>query len=356
MFGHTKFSGIYWYTQRTLGARSENSYLFLTGAPSVLVDPLPFDDATYAQLEHLGGIERVIVLSAGREGAAREIAERYGVPVISAPAHREALFEGAKAIRLLDQRRDGEFAISIPAQRVVVVGDSVVGSPAGALSLPHGGDADARQAALGLRRILREDPNALLVGAGAPIFSGAYEALYRALYYPAGAEIQRINLDELEFRDERAEGAQQPERYHIFDAEVGFVIGARKLGYRVSTLPPGHYFCPLHGHAREEEMFFVLDGEPSIRTLAGTLRCRKGDFVAFPVGESGTHQLFNESDAPATVLLLGRTEAFEACYYPDSDKLLVDMEMPLKGDRRSIMLRATPELDYFDGEDSHPVT
>jgi uncharacterized cupin superfamily protein len=352
MFQTTKIPGLFWYAQRTPGALSENSYLFTTGTGNVLVDPLPLDDATYAQLERLGGIERVVVLSAGREAAAREIAERYSVRLISAPAHREALFEGAKAIVLLDQRRDGEFAISIPAQQVVVAGGSVVGSPAGALALPEDTEyANGRKAALGLRRLLREDPETLLVAVGEPIFSGAYAALYHTLYVRAGAEIHRINLDELEFRDERAEHVQQPERYHCFDAEVGFVIGARKLGYRVSTLPPGHYFCPLHGHAREEEMFFVLDGEPSIRTLTGTVRCRKGDFIAFPVGESGAHQLLNESDAPATVLLLGRTEAFEACYYPDSDKLLVDVETPLKGDRRSILLHATPELEYFDGEE-----
>ncbi len=352
MFQTTKIPGIFWFAQRTPGALSENCYLFITGAGNVLVDPLPFDDATHAALERLGGIERVVVLSAGREAAAREIGKRYGVPLIDAPAHREALFEGAKAIVLLDQRRDGEFAISVPAQQVVVAGGSVVGSPAGARSLREESEyADGRKAALGLRRILREDPETLLVAVGEPIFSGAYDVLYHTLYARAGAEIHRINLDDLEFRDERAEHVQQPERYHNFDAEVGFVIGARKLGYRVSTMPPGHYFCPLHGHAREEEMFFVLDGEPSIRTLAGTLRCRKGDFIAFPVGESGTHQLLNESDAPATVLLLGRTEAFESCYYPDSDKLLVDMERPLKGDRRSFLLRATPELDYFDGEE-----
>ncbi|MGA2759017.1 MAG: cupin domain-containing protein [Candidatus Cybelea sp.] len=352
MFGATKIPGVFWYAQRKPGAYSENSYFFVTEAGNALVDPLGFDDATHAQLESLGGIGCVVVLSVDRQAAAHEIAERFSARLISAPAHRERLFEGAKAIALLDQRRDGEFAVSIPAQRVVAAGGSVVGSPAGALSLPKRSEyADARKAALGLRRVLRENPKTLLVGLGEPIFSGAHDVLYQTLYARAGAEIHRINLDELEFRDERAEQAQQPERYHAFDAEVGFVVGARKLGYRVSTLPPGQYFCPLHGHAREEEMFFVLDGEPSIRTLAGTLRCRKGDFIAFPVGESGTHQLLNESDAQATVLLLGRTEEFETCYYPDSDKLLVDMEEPVKGDRRSILLRATPELDYFDGED-----
>jgi uncharacterized cupin superfamily protein len=131
---------------------------------------------------------------------------------------------------------------------------------------------------------------------------------------------------------------------------VGFTIGARSLGYRVSTLAPGKRFCPLHSHAREEELFFVLDGEPSVRTLSGTVRCRKGDFVALPVGDSGTHQLLNESDAPATVLLLGRTEPTEVCYYPDSDKLLVDTERPIIKERNSIMVRASPDLEYFHGE------
>jgi uncharacterized cupin superfamily protein len=138
--------------------------------------------------------------------------------------------------------------------------------------------------------------------------------------------------------------------FACLDAEVGFLIGARKLGYRVSTLPPGRRFCPLHSHAREEELFFVLEGEPSVRTLSGTLRCRKGDFVALPVGESGTHQLLNESDAPATILLLGRIEETEACYYPDSDKLLLDTEVPIAAGRPFMMVKGSPDLDYFEGE------
>lgn len=84
--------------------------------------------------------------------------------------------------------------------------------------------------------------------------------------------------------------------------------------------------------------------------MAGTIRCRKGDFVALPVGESGTHQLLNESAAPATVLLLGCTEENEICYYPDSDKLLADTKVRLRNGQRSIMVRADPQLDYFDGE------
>ncbi len=329
-----------------------HAYLFVAGAGNVLIDPLPLDDAERDQIAALGGIARVVVMSPERRGAAEDIAAHYNADVVAAPKHRESLFAGAFAIRLANQRRPNEFAVNVADARIVVAGDSLAGSPAGALSMsPDEQYADARKAALGLRAILRENPDALLLSFGQPVFTGAYGALYRLLFARAGAEIHRINVDELDVRDERDEHAEQPGIYHVRDAEVGYAIGARRLGYRVSTIPPGQRFCPLHAHAREEELFFVLEGEPSVRTLAGTLRCRKGDFVALPVGESGTHQLVNESDAPATVLLLARTEEVEACYYPDSDKLLVDTDAPLKNGLRSLMVAASPQLGYFHGEE-----
>ena len=332
-----------------------HAYLFVAGAGNALIDPFALDEAERRQIAELGGIARVVVMTPARRGAADEIASHFGADLIAAPAHREALFAGGCAIRLAHQRRDHEFAVGVADHQTVVAGDALFGSPAGALSMPPESEfADARKAALGLRAILRENPDTLLLSLGQPIFGGAYAALYRLLYSRAGAEIHRINVDELDVRDRRDERVEQPGTYNVRDAEVGFAIGARRLGYRVSTIPPGHRFCPLHAHAREEELFFVLEGEPSVRTLAGTIRCRKGDFIALPVGDSGTHQLINESDAPATVILLARNEDVEACYYPDSDKLLVDTDVPLKDDLRSLMVAATPQLDYFHGEDPPP--
>lgn len=329
----------------------ENSYFFPGEGGNVIIDPLPFDDSACNQIEKLGGIAKILVITPDREQEAQALSKRYGAEVVTRPRHEEVLFAGAIAIRLQDQKSEREFAVSIPAQRTVVVGDSMLGTPAGRLSmLSDNSYSNVRKAALGLRPILRANPNTLLVGHGQSIFGGAYDAVYRLLYARAGAEVHRINLDELEFRDERDEHDAQPPQFRCLDAEVGFVIGARKLGYRVSTLEPGQRFCPLHSHAREEELFFVLDGEPSVRTLSGNLRCRKGDFVALPVGESGTHQLLNESDAPATVMLLARTEEVEACYYPDSDKLLVDTEVPFINGRISTMVHGSPDLDYFYGE------
>jgi uncharacterized cupin superfamily protein len=332
------------------GGSIVNSYFFASENGNVLFDPLPPDEATTAAITQHGGVAQVVVMSAQRKAAAHEFATRFGARVVAEPRHLERIAPGMIAIALPGQRRSGQFAVNIAEKQTVLVGDALLGSPAGALSLlPDGEYADPVKAALGLRRILRENPETLLVSSGQSLYAGAYDALYHALYSRAGAAILRINLDELDYRDERDEHSDQPRQFACIDAEVGFAIGARGLGYRVSILDPGQRFCPLHAHAREEELFFVLEGEPSVRTPTATIRCRKGDFIALPVGDTGTHQLLNESPAPATVLLLARSEAFEACYYPDSDKLLVDTPAPIAG-RTSIMIAAHPDLDYFHGE------
>ncbi|HEX3458033.1 MAG TPA: cupin domain-containing protein [Candidatus Baltobacteraceae bacterium] len=352
MLAPLRIPNAYCFSQIQPGsALTAYAYVFAGEGGHVLVEPLLPDEPIAQALDDLGGLSLIVVMSEERREAARLLAARYGCKVVSEPGHRETIAPGMRAIALPDQHRANEFAVSIIETRTLLCGDTLLGTPAGALSLPaESSYADPLKGALGLRRIMREYPETILTSFGEPVFAGAYGALYAALHARAGAELLRINLDDLEFLDERVEHPEQPSQFSCHDAEVGFTIGARKLGYRVSTLEPGTRFCPLHGHAREEELFLVLDGEPSVRTLSGTIRCRKGDFIALPVGVSGTHQLLNESDAPATVLLLARTETFDVCYYPDSDKLLVDMPTPLIEGRDSLLIAASPQLDYFHGE------
>jgi len=341
----------YWSAQLPDEPLAGNAYFLAGDGGNVLIDPVPAGEAVHRAIAELGGVATIALMTASRQTVAREFAARYGAKLIAETEHRRPIAPGIRAIRLPGQRRPSEYALALAAHATVVAGDALRGTPAGALSLPPEMDESARRtAALGLRAILCENPTTLLLSVGQSLWSDAYAALYDLLYAHAGAEILRINLDELEFRDERSERRVQPPQYTTSSAEVGFVIGARRLGFRVSTLDPGRRFCPLHGHAAEEELFFVIDGAPSVRTLSGTIRCRKGDFIALPVGQTGTHQLLNESDAPATVLLLGRTEPFEVCYYPDSDKLLVDSPEPLIAGRSSVIVKGTPDLDYFHDE------
>ncbi len=64
-----------------------------------------------------------------------------------------------------------------------------------------------------------------------------------------------LNLADAEFDDVEDNGLYTSRRATLSD-----LIGARKLGYNLTVLPPGKAQCPFHSHHGEEEMFFILDG------------------------------------------------------------------------------------------------
>jgi len=348
----TNIPAVYlWSAEHRETGLSANAYLACTSAGNAVIDPLPLGDDDRRTLVSLGPVAKIVVLTAEREPHARTLAQTFGAQVVTAAGHREEILPHLNAIELADQGAPVRFAMHLASEGAIFCGDALRGAPAGGLSMRSAGEyTDVERAALSLRRLMQRYPRAVFPAYGYPVFDGAYDVLYSAVFACAGVRTHRINLDELEFAPYRDDREGLPAVYRCRDAEVGFVIGSRKLGYRVSTLDPGHRFCPMHGHAREEELFFVIDGEPSVRTPFGTVRCRKGDFIALPVGANGAHQLLNDSSAPATVMLLSRTEEIETCYYPDSDKYLIETEVPLAHGQARRIVRASPALEYFDGE------
>jgi uncharacterized cupin superfamily protein len=64
-----------------------------------------------------------------------------------------------------------------------------------------------------------------------------------------------MNLDEVPFDDVEDNG-----RYTSRRAQISDLIGAKKLGYNLTELPPGKTQCPFHNHHSEEEMFYILEG------------------------------------------------------------------------------------------------
>lgn len=67
-----------------------------------------------------------------------------------------------------------------------------------------------------------------------------------------------------------------------------------------ATVPPGGG-PPPHVHSREDEGFFVLDGEITFRFGNERLVAGAGMFVNMPIGVP--HSFKNESDAPARMLI-----------------------------------------------------
>ena len=330
------------------------SYFFVRDGGNVVVDPLPLSDQDAAEIEKLGGVQTVIITNRDHVRDVENIRRRFGARVVASGTEApllgidvDATFDdgtevcpGIRAVALEGAKTPGEVALVIPSMRAVLFGDAVIGKPAGALSLlPDEKLADAGALLRSLRRVWAYRPDALLLGDGAPAPSGGDALLGALLELRGGPAINRINLDELRFEPFSDAGG----RYAGEDAEVGFLIGARKLGYRFARVAPGARYCPMHAHDKEEEMFFVIEGKPSIRTTRGTVELRAGDVIAFPTGERGTHQLLNESDKPCLLLLLGMSDPDEVCYYPDSGKILIE--------RHDLIVATEPVLDYYHGEE-----
>ena len=336
-----------------------NSYIFARDDGFVAVDPLPLDGESTDALRRGGGVHTVVLTNRDHERGASEFRERFGARVIAhsveAPLFTVALdgtfedgdevFAGAFAVSLPFGKTKGEVALHLPAVKAAVVGDVLLGTPAGSLSvLPDAKLEDPRRFLFSLRRLWGLTLQTLLLCDGQPLFSDADAAIGALLEKRLGADANRINADEIRYATSRRPHGV----YRVHDGEVGLPLGARKLGYRLARLDPGTAFCPLHWHVQAEEFFYVLEGQPAIRTLRGTIECRPGDFIAFPTGERGAHQLRNDSDASCLVLMVGMEDAavgLEACFYPDSDKVGLWTSV-----EQLRMVRASPDLDYYDRE------
>jgi uncharacterized cupin superfamily protein len=126
----------------------------------------------------------------------------------------------------------------------------------------------------------------------------------------------------------------------------GPLLGAVKLGASVYELPPGEALCPYHYEYAEEEWLLVLEGTPSVRTPAGVTPLRPFDALCFCPGPDGAHQVRNDSDAVARVLMFSELITPAATVYPDSDKIGIWTGNPAD----DVMVRRTSGLGYYDGE------
>lgn len=329
-----------------------NSYFVQGDGGNLLVDPLALDENDLREILSRGGVQWIVVTNRDHERAAAAAAERFGARVAaSEPDAREMSVRAdrllcdsdavgdATVIALDGLKTAGEFALHLPGKQTLIVGDALWGDPAGSLRMmPDEKLIDPVRAARSLCKLRAVHPRNILLGDGAPIFDRAYEAINDCLEKRADARVNVVNLDELPFSF-----SSGPANYNADLAEIGFRLGAEKLGYRATRLEPGAAFCPTHWHTAEEELFIVWDGSPTIESPLGSTPLRRGDLVAFPTREFGAHKLVNHGRAPATIILIANTNPYDVCFYPDSKKLLVEATVTL--------VRAEPILDYYDGEE-----
>ena len=154
-----------------------------------------------------------------------------------------------------------------------------------------------------------------------------------------------MNLDEVKLDDVEENGVYTSSRGQISDH-----IGAQKLGYNLTILPPGKVQCPLHNHHGEEEMFFILQGTGELRFGDKTYPLRPHDVVACPTGgPEVAHQIINTGTDEMRYLSLSTLVEIETCEYPDSNKISI---VAGKRGERAVrkMFRAENTVDYYDRE------
>ena len=157
------------------------------------------------------------------------------------------------------------------------------------------------------------------------------------------------NLDEVEFTDLEENGYYSSRRAQFSDA-----IGARKLGYNLTELPPGKAQCPFHNHHGEEEMFLILEGEGELRFGSQRYPIRRHDVIACPTGgREVAHQIINTGRTTMRYLALSTVVDIETCQYPDSNKIMIG-----SGQRGQPglwkMFRADAAVEYYHGESNEP--
>jgi uncharacterized cupin superfamily protein len=127
-----------------------------------------------------------------------------------------------------------------------------------------------------------------------------------------------VNVDELKLERFSAVGG----KFESSAVRVGPLVGAKDLGYSYDVVQPGKISCPFHSHRAEEEMFFIVKGEGTLRHGAERRKVRAGDFICCPVGGPETaHQIINDSGAELAYVSVSTMMPAEVCEYPDSGKI-----------------------------------
>jgi uncharacterized cupin superfamily protein len=125
-------------------------------------------------------------------------------------------------------------------------------------------------------------------------------------------------------------------------ARIGDRLAAELIGASLYELPEGQTSFPFHYHHGVEEWFYVVDGEPTLRTPDGTSVLGPGVLVCFPQGPEGAHSV----QGPGRVLILSANRQPSISVYPDSGKL--GTRPATRAD--VLNFRREDAVDYWDGE------
>ena len=119
-----------------------------------------------------------------------------------------------------------------------------------------------------------------------------------------------------------------------------------KLEVYFYTIPPGKANFPYHYHTANEEIFYIISGQGTLRTPEGEKIVSEGDAIVMPANENGAHRLINTSDTPLVYLEVKTATTPEICVQPDSEKFVLIAPPKVFGKT----FKTDSDVNYLDGE------
>ena len=167
-----------------------------------------------------------------------------------------------------------------------------------------------------------------------------------------------INISEVVLEPWAAGAALSGTAAERYEAKMGMIaphIGAQKLGYNITSVPPGKSAFPRHNHYANEEMFFILQGSGELQIGDTTYPIDTGDFIACPPGgKDRAHKMINTGTEELRYLAVSTRISPEVVDYPDSGKFGVLAEQGTSPDGRpqrfAFVGRGSDSLGYWEGE------
>ena len=128
---------------------------------------------------------------------------------------------------------------------------------------------------------------------------------------------------------------------------LGPRLGARTWTATLYELKPGEATAAYHYTWCREEWALVVNGTPTLRHDHGRTVLATGDICCFPQGPTGAHELRNDSEQPARLIVFSTsTDRPMSTFYPDEDTVLIHIS-----DRERLLFRHEDRIeDYWDGE------
>lgn len=153
-----------------------------------------------------------------------------------------------------------------------------------------------------------------------------------------------ININDLKYKPFEKDGFCEK------SSGISEHIGAKKLGYNITVVPPGKKSCPFHCHYISEELFIILEGTGTLRFGKKKYDIRANDIIACPPGgPEVAHQIINTGSTDLKYFALSTKPDDDVCIYPDSSK--VGVYVGQKENRYNALFKKDSKVDYFLDEE-----